>query len=963
MAKKKYVYSFGEGKAEGHGGMKDLLGGKGANLAEMAGHRDLRLPVPPGFTLTTEVCTYYYAHGRKYPPELKGEVNSAVHRVDRAMSRGFGDPKNPLLYSVRSGARSSMPGMMETVLNVGLTTKTIPGLIQQTKTADAERFVYDAYRRLIMMYSDVVMEKAAGIEPVDDQGIRKQLERLLEERKHAARVKSDTELGAGDLRELCDSFKARVKDVLGKPFPDDPHEQLWGGIGAVFASWNGRRAIAYRRIERIPDSWGTAVNVQAMVFGNMGNDCATGVAFTRDPGNGENRFYGEYLVNAQGEDVVAGIRTPAPVNEASKSEYNAHETSLEKAMPQAYKELHSIQRRLEQHYRDMQDIEFTIERGRLFMLQCRVGKRNGPAAVRMALDMLKEKLITVDEAVKRVSPAQLDELLHPILDPIAEQRSQPVAKGLPAGPGGATGTVVFTAGDAVAAAKQGKQVILVREETNPEDVEGMRAAQAILTARGGMTSHAALVARGWGKCCIVGCSALHLNLPAREMALGGKTFREGEWISLNGTRGNVYSGQLGMVDTSSSNEELRSFLALCDKIRRLKVRTNADTPEDAAKARSFGAEGIGLFRTEHMFYGKSSEQPLQKLRRMILSKTPEQRRQAIEELYPFVKSDIKATLEAMDGLPVTIRLLDPPLHEFVPKDERQLDELAQSCGMTLGEAKKRAESLHETNPMMGHRGVRLGITYPEVTEMQVRAIFEAAAELLSAKKKVFPEIMVPVVGLETELKNQLELIKKVHDKVAGEKNLKSIPHQVGTMIEVPRAALTAGELAESAEFFSFGTNDLTQMTFGFSRDDTGAFLPEYVERKILPEDPFQSLDQKGVGELIRVGIERGRATRKDLKVGICGEHGGDPASVKFCHRVGMDYVSCSPYRVPIARLAAAQAVLEEAGKKKAAPSAGRAVKRVGSGSRAKAGRPMARAKAASASANGTGKRRVAVKKR
>lgn len=907
----KYVYFFGEGRAEGSGSMKELLGGKGANLAEMAGHPNLRLPVPPGFTLTTEVCTHYYANGRKYPRELKAQVEAAVQRVERAIKKKFGNPRSPLLFSVRSGARSSMPGMMETVLNVGLTSKTIPGLIAETGGND--RFVYDSYRRLIMMFSDVVMEKAAGIEPPEDRGIRKQLERLLEAKKHERGVKNDTDLSAQDLQELCEAFKDKVTEVIGKPFPDDPEAQLWGGIGAVFSSWSGKRAVSYRRIEKIPDEWGTAVNVQAMVFGNQGADCATGVAFTRNPGNGENTFYGEYLINAQGEDVVAGIRTPAPINECSKSEHNRDEVSLEKSMPKAYKELDAIQRRLEKHYRDMQDIEFTIERGRLFMLQCRVGKRNGPAAVRMAVDMVREKLIKPEEAVKRVTGDQLDECLHPILDSKAEQGLKPIAKGLPAGPGGATGTIVFSAQAAVNVAKNGKQVVLVREETNPEDVEGMRAAVAILTARGGMTSHAALVARGWGKCCIVGASGMEVDSHKKQLVVaGGKILREGDWISLNGTRGNVYEGKLPMVVGFEGNKQLGTFLALCDKIRRLKVRTNVDTPADAHRARSFGAEGIGLFRTEHMFYGEGSEKPLEKLRRMILSQTVEQRSRAISELYPYVKSDVKATLEAMEGLPVTIRLLDPPLHEFIPTDDSKLAELAQSIGMSVADAKKRADSLHETNPMMGHRGVRLGVTYPDVTEMQVRAIFESAAELMVARKKVEPEIMVPVVGLHTELADQYDIIERTHDAVARAFGLKKIPHLVGTMIEIPRAALTAGELATRAQFFSFGTNDLTQMTFGFSRDDMGGFLAQYLEKKILLEDPFQSIDFSGVGELISMAIERGRSVRRDLKIGICGEHGGDPASVKFCHKAGMDYVSCSPFRVPIARLAAAQAVVEEA---------------------------------------------------
>jgi pyruvate,orthophosphate dikinase len=910
MAKQgKYVYFFGDGKADGDGSLKNLLGGKGANLAEMAGHPKLRLPVPPGFTITTEVCTYYYARRRRYQRELKPQVAAALKKVERIMGKRLGDPKNPLLLSVRSGARSSMPGMLETVLNVGLTTKTIPGLIKQTDGNG--RFVYDAYRRLIMMYSDVVMEKAAGIEPDEDQGIRRQLDHLLEQKKHEVGAASDTDLSETDLREICQQFKERVLAVLGTPFPDNHEAQLWGGIGAVFSSWNGKRAIAYRRIEGIPDEWGTAVNVQAMVFGNMGDDCATGVAFTRDPGNGENQFYGEYLINAQGEDVVAGIRTPGPVNEASKAEYNAGQKSLEKSMPRPYRELNSIQKRLERHYRDMQDIEFTIEKGRLFMLQCRVGKRNGAAAVRMAGDMVRERLITLEEAVTRVTADQLDELLHPILDPAAEKAVEPVVKGLPAGPGGARGTLVFTADDAVREAAEGKPVILVRDETNPEDVEGMRAAQAILTSRGGMTSHAALVARGWGKCCIVGCSGMQVDLENRRMGVGDRSFEAGEWFSLNGTLGAVYEGKIPTVDASEENQSLGTFLALCDKLRRLKVRTNADTPEDAQRARSFGAEGIGLFRTEHMFYGVNSEQPLRKLRRMILSRTPEERREAIDELFPYVKNDIRATLDAMAGFPVTIRLLDPPLHEFVPRDDAQLEELATSIGMSFAEAKKRADSLHESNPMMGHRGVRLGITYPDVTEMQVRAILEATAELVVKGKKVLSEIMVPVVAVQAELKNQCELIARVHREVCAEKRLKKIPHLVGTMIEIPRAALTAGELAEDAQFFSFGTNDLTQLSFGFSRDDMGGFLQDYLSGGILPEDPFQSIDTSGVGELVRFGIERGRATRKDLKIGICGEHGGDPRSVKFCHEAGMDYVSCSPFRVPIARLAAAQAVAEE----------------------------------------------------
>ncbi|MDI6767325.1 MAG: pyruvate, phosphate dikinase [Bacteroidota bacterium] len=905
--KHKYVYFFGGGKADGNESMKELLGGKGANLAEMAGHKDLRLPVPPGFTITTEVCIHYYKNKRTYPKGLKEQTEESLKRIEKIMGKKFGDAQNPLLVSVRSGARRSMPGMMETVLNVGLTEKTIPGLIKQSGNG---RFVYDAYRRLIMMYSDVVMEKAGGIEPKDDEsGIRKQLEKIMHQMKNEKGYQQDTDMTEEDLRTLCQRFKERVKDVLGKKFPDDPYEQLWGGIGAVFASWNGKRAVSYRRIEGIPDEWGTAVNVQSMVFGNMGSSSATGVAFTRNPGNGEPEFYGEYLINAQGEDVVAGIRTPAPINEYSKSEHNKELLTLEKAMPKIYKELYSYQKRLEKHYKDMQDIEFTIERGRLFMLQCRIGKRNGPAAVRIALDMIKEKLIDKNAAILRVTPAQMDELLHPIIDPKVEVGQRVLAKGLPAGPGGASGQIVFSAQDAVQWKKEGKRVILVREETNPEDVEGMRAAEAILTARGGMTSHAALVARGWGKCCIVGCGGLHIEGLKKEMNADGKVFKEGDWITLNGTKGNVYAGQLPMMDATEENKVLNDFLKSCDTIKRLGVRTNADTPEDAKKGRQFGAQGIGLFRTEHMFYGKGSEEPLFRLRKMIMSKTEDERRQALDELFPFVKKDIKGTLDAMDPYPVVIRLLDPPLHEFVPRDSGKLEELANELDISLKELNKRADDLHESNPMMGHRGVRLGITYPEVSEMQIRAIFESAAELINEGRTPYPEIMIPVLGDVKELIHQKEIAERVYREVLVKYNLKKIKHMFGTMIEIPRAALVSNKIAEFAQFFSFGTNDLTQMGFGFSRDDIGGFLPDYLQKGILPEDPFQSIDQEGIGELIKISIERGRKTSANLEIGICGEHGGDPRSVEFCHRVGMDYVSCSPYRVPIARLAAAQANL------------------------------------------------------
>lgn len=910
---KKYVYSFGGGKADGNESMKNLLGGKGANLAEMAGHPKLKLPVPAGFTITTEVCTYYYQNKKKYPAGLREQVQTALKKVESLMGKKFGDSEKPLLVSVRSGARKSMPGMMETVLNVGLTEKSIPGLVKQSGN---ERFVYDAYRRLITMYSDVVMEKGGGIEPKEDMGIRKQLEKIMDALKKKKGYQLDTELNVEDLKYLCKEYKIKIKDVLGREFPDDAFDQLWGGIGAVFTSWNGKRAVAYRNIEHIPHEWGTAVNVQSMVFGNMGNNSATGVAFTRNPGNGENYFYGEYLINAQGEDVVAGIRTPAPINENSQSEHNKDLKLLKAVMPKAYKELDDIQNRLEKHYRDMQDIEFTIEDGNLYMLQCRVGKRNGPAAVKMAVDMVKEKLITKEMAVARVLPNQLDELLHPIIDPQEEKSNKPLAKGLPAGPGAACGTIVFTSADAVRLFKEGKQVILVREETNPEDIDGMRAAKAILTARGGMTSHAALVARGWGKCCVVGCAAIEIEASKKEVHVAGKILKEGDWITLNGTKGFVYEGSLKMMDASEKNEVLNSFLKICDSIRTLKIRTNADTPEDAKKARQFGAEGIGLFRTEHMFYGKGSEEPLFKLRKMILSGSVDERQKAVDELFEHVKNDIKGTLKAMEGFPVTIRLLDPPLHEFVPHQAEQREKLAKSLNISKEELDKRANALSESNPMMGHRGVRLGVTYPEVSSMQIRAILESAAELLKEGKKVFPEIMIPVVCTVNEIEDQFKLAKKVYAEVLSKFSMKKIPHMLGTMIEIPRAALTADKIAEVAEFFSFGTNDLTQMGFGFSRDDIGGFLQDYISKGILPADPFQTIDQEGIGQLIKFGVERGRKTRKNLKVGICGEHGGDPVSIDFCYKVGMDYVSCSPFRVPIARLSAARAVLADKPAKK-----------------------------------------------
>ena len=902
----KYIYSFGAGKAEGNGKMKELLGGKGANLAEMSGQ--LKLPVPPGFTITTEVCTYYWNNKKTYPKTLKADVEANLKKVEKTAKKEFGSEKNPLLVSVRSGARASMPGMMETILNIGLTEKTIPGMI--AKTGD-ERFVYDAYRRLIMMYSDVVMEKAAGIEPKDGEGIRKILDNMLAAKKAQLKVKDDTQIPATELKKLCVEFKNTVKKVLGKDFPDNPMEQLWGAIGAVFASWNGKRAIAYRAIENIPDDWGTAVNVQTMVFGNMGNTSATGVAFTRNPGNGDSHFYGEYLINAQGEDVVAGIRTPSPMNKWSTNAHSAHLPTLEKVMPKVYKELDSIQKKLEKHFHDMLDIEFTIEDQKLWMLQCRVGKRNGIAAVQMALDMVKEKLITKEEAVLRVTPAQLGELLLPAIDPSAEKNAKAIAQGLPAGPGGAYGRIVFNSNDAIALAEKGKPAILVREETNPEDIEGMRAAQGILTQRGGMTSHAALVARGWGKCCIVGCGDLEIDMAKKTVKMGGKTFKEGDELTLNGTKGYVYAGALKMLGAGEGNKNLANFLSLCDKIRVLKVRANADTEDDAKKARRFGAEGIGLFRIEHMFYGKNSETPLFILRKMILAGNEAERKAAVEELFPHMKKEIKATMKAMAGYGVTVRLMDPPLHEFVPTLSNKQQELANALKISMDTFKERAAGLHEVNPMMGHRGIRLGVTYPEITKMQARAIFESAAELIKEGIKAEPEVMIPLTCDKNEIVTQKKLIRKAYEEVVAKTKVKKLKFSVGTMIEIPRAAVLAADVATEADFFSFGTNDLTQMTFGFSRDDIGSFLPEYLKQGILEHDPFQTLDQHGVGRLITHAVIEGREVKPGLKIGICGEHGGDPESVEFCHREGFTYVSCSAFRVPIARLAAAQAAAKD----------------------------------------------------
>ena len=898
----KYVYLFGNGKADGTAEMKNLLGGKGANLAEM---NHLGIPVPPGFTITTDVCTHYYKNDLNFPEELDAQTQESLSKVEAIMDSNFGDETNPLLLSVRSGARQSMPGMMDTVLNVGLASSTIPGLIKKTNNP---RFVYDAYRRLIMMYADVVMEKAAGIEPPDGEGIRQKLENILDNYKKEKGLAADTDLSADDWITVSDSFKSEIRATLDSDFPDDPMAQLWGGIKAVFQSWNGSRAISYRRIENIPDQWGTAVNVQAMVFGNMGESSATGVAFTRNPASGENIFFGEWLSNAQGEDVVAGLRTPNPLNEETKTSETQNLPSLESSMPELYAQLAEIRNNLEVHYSDMQDIEFTIQDGRLWMLQTRTGKRTGTSAIKMAVDMCNQGMIDKKTAIMRVMPEQLDELLHPMLDTESEKQATFLAKGLPAGPGGATGRIVFTADDAETWHKNGEQVILIREETSPEDVHGMHAAEAILTAKGGMTSHAALVARGWGKCCIVGCSAIHIDTETKEVSVGDTVLKEGDWVTMNGTRGNLYQGKVNLIPSNpDTHPEYKILMEWADEFRTLKIRTNAESPSDAAQAIRFGAEGIGLCRTEHMFF---DETRILAMRKMILADNVSDRRTAVMGLLPFQKEDFKGILKAMEDKPVTIRLLDPPLHEFITLNDNQIQELADNLSLERSKVEKRIAGLHELNPMLGHRGCRLGVAYPEITEMQSRAIFEATAELTKEGVSVLPEVMIPLVGTVTEYTDQEDIVRKVAKDVLNETGVE-FKYLVGTMIELPRACLTADEIAQHAEFFSFGTNDLTQTTFGFSRDDIGSFLPDYLERNILPGDPFQSLDVSGVGKLVSMAVKLGRGVNSKLKIGICGEHGGDPSSIEFCKETGLDYVSCSPFRVPIARLAAAQASIRD----------------------------------------------------
>ncbi len=905
----KYVYFFGGKKAEGKADMKNLLGGKGANLAEMV---NIGLPVPAGFTITTEVCTYYYANKQKYPKELENQMLTALAKVEKEMGAKFGDPKNPLLVSVRSGARASMPGMMDTILNLGLNDKTVVGLIEKTQNP---RFAYDSYRRFVAMYGDVVL----GLKPQTKHDVDP-FEEILEEKKKARGVEKDTDLTADDLKELVAEFKAAIKQRLGVSFPEDPKKQLQGAIGAVFGSWMNERAIVYRKLNDIPAEWGTAVNVQSMVFGNMGEDSGTGVAFTRDAASGENYFYGEYLFNAQGEDVVAGIRTPLKIE------------TLQKENARIYKELIGVRNILEKHYKDMMDIEFTIQQGKLWMLQCRVGKRTGFAAVKIAVDMVREKLISKEEALMRIDPDQLNQLLRPIFDPKekdnAVKAGRLLTKGLNAGPGAASGKVAFSAQEAEEMAAKGEKVILVRIETSPEDIKGMNAAEGILTARGGMTSHAALVARQMGKVCVAGCGKLNIDYKKGEMRVeGNESFliKEGDYISIDGSTGEVIEGKLLTKPSeviqvlitkemkpqqSKVYQTYKDLMNWADEVRKLRVRTNADQPDQSAAAIAFGAEGIGLCRTEHMFFGGDR---ILYVREMILSDSVEGRKNALAKLLPYQREDFAGIFKVMAGKPVTIRTLDPPLHEFLPHEAKEQEEVAKLLGITVAKVKEKIEGMKEFNPMLGFRGCRLGISYPEITEMQARAIFEAACDVAKKKIKVYPEIMIPLVGHVAELKLQEKIVRSVAEEVFKEKKIK-VPYMVGTMIELPRACVTADEIATVAEFFSFGTNDLTQTTFGLSRDDSGKFLPLYVEQDILPRDPFESIDVNGVGKLLELGTQKGRSVKADLKVGICGEHGGEPASVEFCHRTGLNYVSCSPYRVPIARLAAARAALKDAKK-------------------------------------------------
>jgi pyruvate,orthophosphate dikinase len=884
--KGKWVYVFGDGKAEGKAQMKNLLGGKGANLAEMA---NLGLPVPPGFTITTEVCTYFYANKKSYPKELKAQVEAALARTGKLTGKSFGDSKNPLLVSVRSGARASMPGMMDTVLNLGLNDTTVAALAEQ---AGDRRFAYDSYRRFITMYSDVVL----GI----DHHV---FEEILDEHKDRNGYMLDTDLEADDWAELVNRYKARVEEELGQPFPQDPHAQLWGAIGAVFGSWMNQRAITYRRLHNIPENWGTAVNVQAMVFGNLGDTSATGVAFTRNPSTGERRLYGEFLINAQGEDVVAGIRTPQEITEKARQATGSEKPSMEKTLPKAFAELTRIYGILEKHYRDMQDLEFTVEDGKLWMLQTRSGKRTAKAALRIAVELANEGVITRDEAVTRVEPGSLDQLLHPTIDPKAERHV--IATGLPASPGAASGEIVFSSDEAELLKTQGRKVILVRIETSPEDIHGMHASEGILTTRGGMTSHAAVVARGMGKPCVSGAGAIRVDYAANTLQAGGVTLKKGELVTIDGSTGQVLAGKVAMQEPEMSGD-FATLMGWADRARKLRVRANADTPNDARVALKFGAEGIGLCRTEHMFF---DEERIRAVREMILSGDEKSRRAALAKLLPMQRQDFAELFEIMQGLPVTIRLLDPPLHEFLPHTPHEIDEVAKAMGADPKRLADRARELSEFNPMLGFRGCRLAIAYPEIAEMQARAIFEAAVDAgKRTAKPVIPEVMVPLIATRAEFDLVKARIDAMAEAVAKETKTK-VDYQVGTMIELPRAALMAGEIAATAEFFSYGTNDLTQTTFGISRDDAASFLGFYTAKGILPVDPFVSIDREGVGELITIASERGRKVRKNLKLGICGEHGGDPASVEFCHMVGLDYVSCSPFRVPIARLAAAQAAL------------------------------------------------------